>query len=137
VQTPIFHKLEFPFPKDTSYQIWFKSVQWFWRRSRLRTDDGRTTDDGWDMITIAHFGSGELKMWKVYRLQTTDDRKTDVDQNTSLEEKMYSMFNKSDRIKVKFRYLRHKSLKVKLEYGSRFNIWVRIWIWIFTLKSGF
>jgi len=25
------HTLESPFPKDASYQIWFKSVQWFWR----------------------------------------------------------------------------------------------------------
>jgi len=26
-----FRKLESPFPKDVSYLIWFKSVQWFWR----------------------------------------------------------------------------------------------------------
>jgi len=26
-----FRKVEFPFPKDASYQIWFKSVQWFSR----------------------------------------------------------------------------------------------------------
>jgi len=30
-----FCKLESPFPKDASYQIWFRSVQWFWRRSHL------------------------------------------------------------------------------------------------------
>jgi len=28
-------KLESPFPKDASYQIWLKSVQWFWRVSVL------------------------------------------------------------------------------------------------------
>jgi len=40
-----FRKFESPFPKDTSYQIWFKSVQWFWRRSLLkeRFTDGRQT----------------------------------------------------------------------------------------------
>jgi len=31
-----FHKLESPFPKDTSYHIWLKSVQWFLRRSCLK-----------------------------------------------------------------------------------------------------
>jgi len=33
-----------------SYQIWFKSVQWFWRRSHLK----EKFTDGWGMITIAH-----------------------------------------------------------------------------------
>jgi len=49
-----FHKLESPFPKNTSYQIWLKSVQWFWRRSCLKEKftDGRRMD-GQDMITIA------------------------------------------------------------------------------------
>jgi len=43
-------KFESPFPKVASYQIWLKSIQWFWRRSRLKekfTDDGRTPDGGW------------------------------------------------------------------------------------------
>jgi len=31
-----FCKLESPFPKDAFYQIWFKSVQWFWRRICLK-----------------------------------------------------------------------------------------------------
>jgi len=39
-----FHKLEFPFPKDASYQIWLKSVQWFWRRSHLKE---KFTDVQW------------------------------------------------------------------------------------------
>jgi len=47
-----FCKLESPFPKDASYQIWFKSVQWFWRSLR--------TDDRHDMITIAHLS---LRLW--------------------------------------------------------------------------
>jgi len=39
-----FRKLESPFPKDTSYQIWFKSVQWFWRsRLKEKFTDGRRT----------------------------------------------------------------------------------------------
>jgi len=45
-----FHKLESPYPKDASYQIGFKSVQWFWRRSCLK----EKFTDGRCMITIAH-----------------------------------------------------------------------------------
>jgi len=42
-----FRKRESPFPKDASYHIWFKSVQWFWRRSRLKEKftDRRTVDE--------------------------------------------------------------------------------------------
>jgi len=38
-----FHKRECPFPKDASYQIWLKSVQWFW--SSLLNE--KFTDNGW------------------------------------------------------------------------------------------
>jgi len=41
-----FCKLESPFPTDGSYQIWLKSVQWFWRRSHLKE---KFTDDGWTL----------------------------------------------------------------------------------------
>jgi len=30
----IFRKIESPFPKDGSYQIWLKSFQWFLRRRK-------------------------------------------------------------------------------------------------------
>jgi len=36
-------KIESPVPKDASYQIWVKSVQLFWRRSRLK----EKFMDGW------------------------------------------------------------------------------------------
>jgi len=40
-----FLKPEFPIPKYAFYQIWLKSVQWFWRISRLneKFTDGRQT----------------------------------------------------------------------------------------------
>jgi len=43
-----FCKIESPFPKDASYQIWLKLVQWFCRRSRLKKKftDGWMTDGG-------------------------------------------------------------------------------------------
>jgi len=50
VPAPWFSQLESPFPKDASYQIWLKSVQWFWRRSRLN----EKFTDRRDVITIAH-----------------------------------------------------------------------------------
>jgi len=45
------HKIESPFPKDPSYQIWLKSMQWFRRRSHLKD---KFMDNG-------TFCSGELK----------------------------------------------------------------------------
>jgi len=54
-----FHKFKSPFPKDASYQIWFKSVQWFWRRSCLKEkfrDRRRTGHDHYI------YSSLELKM---------------------------------------------------------------------------
>jgi len=57
-----FRKFKSPFPKDTFYQIWFKSVQWFWRRSRLKekfTDGRQTVADTYSSLWA--FGSGELK----------------------------------------------------------------------------
>jgi len=47
-----FCKVESPFPIVGSYQIWLKSVQWFWRRNCLKE---KFTDDGQWMIPIAHF----------------------------------------------------------------------------------
>ena len=54
--------------KDHSTKVWFKLAQWL-QRSWLKCEkltDGRTTDDGCSVVTIAHltfelFGSGELK----------------------------------------------------------------------------
>jgi len=41
---PLDFKSESPFPSDASYQIWLKSVWWFWRRSRLKEKvEGRRT----------------------------------------------------------------------------------------------
>jgi len=53
-----FRKHESPFPKDTSHQIWFKWVKWFWRWSRLKekfTDGRRTGHDHYSSLS-------ELKM---------------------------------------------------------------------------
>jgi len=47
-----FCKFQSLFPKDASYQMWLKSVQWFWRRSILK--EKFTPDDGWAVINIAH-----------------------------------------------------------------------------------
>jgi len=49
-----FRKLESTYPKNASCQIWFKSVQWFWRRSRLKQKftDGRG-------MTTRHYSSLE------------------------------------------------------------------------------
>jgi len=46
-----FCKLESPFAKDASYQIWLKSVQWFWRRSHLNKKF--IPEPGWAVITTA------------------------------------------------------------------------------------
>jgi len=40
-----FRTFESPFPKDTSYQIWLKSVQWFLKEKL--TDDRRTMNGEW------------------------------------------------------------------------------------------
>jgi len=49
-----FRSFESPFPKDDSYPIWFKSVQWFWRKSPLKekfTDKGcRTVADTYSSL---------------------------------------------------------------------------------------
>jgi len=59
VPVPCFLQMWIPLPKYASYQSWFKSVQWLWRKSPLKEKftDRRQTD-GWDMITIAH-----LSIW--------------------------------------------------------------------------
>jgi hypothetical protein len=62
-------KLKSPSLKDNLYQVWWKVVQWFWRRSRkcksLQTDrhtDRRTPDNGRSEKLTWAFSSGELKM---------------------------------------------------------------------------
>jgi len=58
-------KRESTFLKDASYQIWFKSVQWFWRRGNLKekfTPDDRRRTGRWALELTWAFGSGELKI---------------------------------------------------------------------------
>jgi len=55
----MFCKLESPFPKDASYHIWLKSVQWFWSRSHLNE---KFTPDDRRRTASDHYSTCELKM---------------------------------------------------------------------------